>query len=254
MILSVVVPVRDETTSLKIMIKFMAANLEFEYEVLVVYDDPEDASVAALEEIRRTETNVRGILNGAGPGACNAIRAGLAEATGRYALIFVADDITPILAIPHMVALMNEGCDFVSMTRYAHGGRRFGGSRIGHFLSWTGNSAFRVFTGNVLSDCTCGGKMFRRELFEVLLTDSRQQGWGVIFEMAIEAQRMRLRLGEVPSVSTDRLFGGKSTFQAASWTLNYLDAFLTGLRKLPPRPFTSKPKVMVRFPEYAKES
>ena len=49
MILSVVVPVRDETTSLKIMIKFMAANLEFEYEVLVVYDDPEDASVAALE-------------------------------------------------------------------------------------------------------------------------------------------------------------------------------------------------------------
>jgi len=42
-------------------------------------------------------------------------------------LIFAADEVGPVLAIEDMIALIREGCDFVSCTRYAHGGRRLGG-------------------------------------------------------------------------------------------------------------------------------
>ena len=56
--------------------------------------------------------------------------------------------------------------------------------------------------------------MFRPELFEQLHLEARPIGWAVAFEMGIKAQLAGLKLGEVPIVSIDRLYGGKSTFVA----------------------------------------
>ena len=61
-----------------------------------------------------------------------------------------------------MVYLLDNGCDFVSCTRYAYGGRRLGGSIVGHILSRIGNYVFQKITGSVLTDATTGIKMFRK--------------------------------------------------------------------------------------------
>jgi hypothetical protein len=37
-----------------------------------------------------------------------------------------------------------------------------------------------------------------------------------------------LRLGEVPIVSIDRLYGGESTFRVGAWTVEYLRWFVWG--------------------------
>src|SRR5262249_62380068 len=73
-------------------------------------------------------------------------------------LIYAADEIGPVLAISRMLRLIDQGCEFVSAPRYAGGGRRYGGSLLGHFLSLAGNTLFRLCSATALSDSTTGMK------------------------------------------------------------------------------------------------
>jgi hypothetical protein len=67
-----------------------------------------------------------------------------------------------------------------------------------------------------------------------------------MFELAIKAQLVGLQLGEVPIISIDRLYGGKSTFRIGSWVKEYFKWFLWGVVKL--RSMSHKGKARVRIP------
>jgi dolichol-phosphate mannosyltransferase len=197
--------------------------------------------------MQRDYPEIRAVHNVRGAGVLNALKTGVAEARGRYLLIFAADEVGPVLAIDDMIALMEQGCQFVSCTRYAHGGRRLGGSRIGGLLSWLANRLFCRLSSFQLTDATTGIKMFTRDVFEQLDLQAHPVGWAVTFEMAIKAQLAGLRLGEVPIVSIDRLYGGTSTFSVGPWAAEYLRWFLWGLRQSRARQ-THRPDVLVRIP------
>ena len=235
---SILMPVRNEGINLKIMLKILRAVLEVDHEVLVICDDRADDSIPVVEQMQREYANLRLIHNDLGRGVTNAIRAGVDAAIGDCVLIFAADEVGPVLAIEDMLDLMREGVEFVSCTRYAYGGRRLGGSPIGQVLSRLANWLFRLLAGCVLTDATTGIKMMRRDVFPRLELTARPVGWSVAFEMSIKAQMAGLRLGEVPIISVDRLYGGQSTFRLGSWTLEYLRWFLWGavqLRRSPGR-------------------
>jgi glycosyltransferase involved in cell wall biosynthesis len=245
--LSILLPVRNEGVNLKIMLKILRAIVEVSHEVLVVYDRVDDDSIAVAEEVRKDYANVGLIHNDTGSGVVNAIRAGVAAARGEYVLIFAADEVGPVLALEDMLALMAEGCEFVSCTRYAHGGRRLGGSALGGLLSRMANFLLHKYCGCVLTDASTGIKMFRREIFPRLNIESKPVGWVVAFEMAMKAQLAGLKLGEVPIVSIDRLYGGKSTFRLVAWFRAYWRWFVWGYKNLRSQP---APTVSVKVPQY----
>jgi hypothetical protein len=230
-VVSILIPVKNEGLNLTIMLKILRAVVDVPHEVLVVFDREGDDSLVVVEAMAPRYPTIRAVHNTLGPGVLNAIRSGVAQAAGRYVLIFAADEVGPVLAIEDMLALMEQGCEFVSCTRYAYGGRRLGGSIIGGLLSRLANRAFCGLSGMRLTDATTGIKMFKPELLEQLHLEARPIGWAVAFEMGIKAQLAGLKLGEVPIVSIDRLYGGKSTFSLGSWTVEYLRWFLWGLRQ-----------------------
>jgi dolichol-phosphate mannosyltransferase len=225
-------PVRNEGLNLRIMLRILSATVDMSHEVLVVVDRPDDSTIPMVASLAQQYERLILVHNTRGPGVLNAIAAGVAAATGKYILIFAADEVGPVLAIEEMVALMDAGCEFVSCTRYAHGGRRLGGSWIGGVLSRAANSSFRRLSGSQLTDATTGIKMFTRDAFDRLTLVARPIGWAVAFEMAIKAHLAGLRLGEVPIVSIDRLYGGTSTFRLGPWTMEYLRWFVWGVRQL----------------------
>ena len=233
-VLSVVVPVRNDAPSVQVMVPILRAVIEVPNEVLVVYDDPDDACVPVIERLRERFPSLRGIHNDVARGLLPALRVGVTAARGQYVLIYAADEIGPVLAIERMLRLMDRGCEFVSATRYAGGGRRYGGSWLGHILSLAGNTLFRLCSATALSDSTTGMKMFRRDVFPKLKLTGIGKGWSCAFEMSIRAQLLGLKLGEVPIVSIDRLFGGESTFQPIPWIVAYLKVFLWGAIQMPP--------------------
>lgn len=243
--LTILLPVRNEGLNLKIMLKMLRATVDVEHEVLVVCDAPDDESIPIVNAARVEYTNARVVINDIGRGVVNAIRAGVRAATGDVILIFAADEVGPVLAIEDMLTLIKNGCDFVSCTRYAHGGRRLGGSVLGGILSRGANRLFHGLGGSALTDATTGIKMFRKEVFAKIDPQSRPVGWAVAFEMSIKAQLLGLKLGEVPIISIDRLFGGSSSFRVGAWTWEYLYWFAWGARRVTG---TEKPSVAVRIP------
>lgn len=227
--LSILMPVRDEGLNLSIMLRILGAVLTVHHEILIVYDSPDDETVTVARELQPAHPGVRLVHNDLGPGVANAIKAGVRAAKGDVVLIFAVDEVGPVLAIDDMLALMDAGCDLVSCTRYAHGGRRLGGSWVGGLLSRAANRLIRLLTGSALSDWTTGIKMFRRSLLDEIELEARPVGWAVTFELAAKVQASGLRVGEVPIVSIDRLYGGESTFSLGPWVVEYLRWFFRGL-------------------------
>ena len=257
-VLSILLPVRNEGINLRIMVKLLKAVVEVPHELLIVYDFPEDESIPVIRAMQKDYSNLQLVHNTKGQGVVNAIRAGVDAAVGDYVLIFAADEVGPLLAVEDMLALMREGCDLVSCSRYAHGGRRLGGSVVGGVLSRIANRLFHRFGGCVLSDATTGIKLFRRSMFCTLDLEARPVGWAVTFEIAMKAQLAGWKLGEVPVISIDRLYGGKSTFRLGPWTGEYLRWFLWGYKHLRRVAPSDRPVVRVRaasaFPSTGKDA
>jgi glycosyltransferase involved in cell wall biosynthesis len=248
--LSVLMPVQNEGSNIKIMIKALHAVIEVSHEILFVYDCPTDDCIEIVNKLEGRYPNTRLIHNQTGIGAANAIKAGVSASKGEYILIFAVDELGPVLAIDDMLHLMDQGCEFVSCTRYAHGGRRLGGSRIGRMLSWLANKLFFYIFKSALTDCTTGIKMFRKSLFDGIKFESGSVGWTFVFEMSIKAQLQGCKLGEVPIISIDRLYGGESTFKLVPWFIEYLKWFVWGVKIFNlPREKKFPPSV-IRLPNY----
>lgn len=230
--LSILLPVRNETLNLQLMIRILDSVLEIDHEIIVIVDSQQDTSIPIVEGIQSTYPQLRLVMNTIGRGIPNAIRAGVDAAQGDYVLIFAADEVGPVLAIPMMLQLTEAGCEFISCTRYRSGGRRLGGSPVGKLLSTTANWLFYYLSGCLFSDATTGIKLFRRDVFARLHLQANPVGWAVAFEMSIKAQLLGLKLGEVPITSIDRLYGGESTFRVGSWVREYLRWFGWGILAL----------------------
>lgn len=247
MVLTVLLPVRDDAGSVFYMVRMLLAIIEVPHEILIITDDPDDSSIPTIKKLAHTFSNVRHIENNQ-RGVLQAVKAGVENSKGKYILIFAADEIGPIVIIDKMLRLMDLGCDFVSGTRYSKGGKRYGGSIIGHVFSWTANKMFSMLSATALTDCTTGIKMFKKEIFNSLNLPRGKNGWSFAFYMAIYVQKMGLSIAEVPFISVDRFFGGDSTFKFWSWMISYCSCFVTGLKLLSP---WACPKPKLLFKEYS---
>jgi hypothetical protein len=87
-------------------------------------------------------------------------------------------------------------------------------------------------TGSALTDATTGIKMFKKSVFERINIEADPVGWSFAFELSIKAQMLDIKIGEVPVVSVDRLFGGQSTFKLWPWISEYTRWFIWGMRNL----------------------
>jgi len=241
-------PVRNEGVNIVIMLRILRAVLTVPHEILIVYDSPDDDAIGVVEKLQLASSGVRLVHNELGAGVRNAIKAGVNAATGDVVLIFAVDEVGPVLAIDDMLALMDAGCDLVSCTRYAYGGRRLGGSWIGGLLSRVANRLIRLLTGSALSDWTTGIKMFRRTLLDEIELEAKPHGWAVTFELAAKVQAAGMKVGEVPIVSIDRLYGGESTFSLGPWFVEYLKWFLRGLLMVRRSRSAHAGQVLVRVP------
>jgi len=243
--LTILIPVRNEGGNIKVMLKILKAVINVSYEALIVYDSYDDDAISIVQSMQPYCNQVKLVYNNFGKGVVNAIKAGIKASSGEYILLLAVDDLGPVIAIEEMISLLDEGCDLVSCTRYAYGGRRLGGSFTEGVLSRFGNELFRILSGSMLTDATTGLKLFRKQILDQITLESNPVGWAVVFELAIKAQLAGMRIGEVPVVSIDRLYGGKATFSLVPWFKEYLRWFLWGVKNL--RRSKNKPKIMVKM-------
>lgn len=128
----------------------------------------------------------------------NAYIKGFAEARGRYLVMIDSDDTYEFEDIPHFVALLRTGKEFVN-------GNRFQGKMAAGAMTWShryvGNpllsGLLNLFFHTTLGDAHCGMRAFTRDAYDQM----RLQTPGMEFasEMVIHAAKAGLAIAELPT-------------------------------------------------------
>jgi glycosyltransferase involved in cell wall biosynthesis len=217
---SVVIPVHNEGAEIAHVIRRISESIQFEHEILIVYDSPDDSSIPVVNAISSNNNHVRGVLNPLGPGPAKAIRAGIHESQAPVVVVTMADGCDDPDQIPTLVKLVERGVVIAAASRYLKGGRQIGGPLLKSLISrLSGVSLY--YLGRVgTRDATNSFKAYSRHFLQQVSVESKH-GFELGIELVSKARRYRLPVAEIPTIWLDRTFG-ESKFKLAQWAPHYL--------------------------------
>ena len=168
-------------------------------EVLVVDDGSSDATVEVVQRWRQAHPELYLIENPRNCGKGFSVRNGLLQASGDIVMFTDADLSAPIeeadllfqaIANGADVAIGSRWLDRQKQTKHQPLYRRF----FGRCYNWL----TRTVMGLPFRDTQCGFKAFRREAAQSIFRLQTIERWGFDPEILFIAQRLGLRIAEVP--------------------------------------------------------
>lgn len=215
--LDIVIPVYNEGEGILGVLAALENEVRARFRVLLCYDREDDTSVAAVRS-RPPGIDVRFVRN-SGRGALGAVLSGFQASEAPAVLVFPGDDDYNAGAVDRMLAAFREGCDVVVASRFIPGGCMEGcpwlKSAIVRGSAWT----LRHFAKLPTSDASNGFRLFSRRLLQQVEIESTE-GFAYSIELLVKADRMRLRIGEVPVKWYERRTG-TSRFRVLRWLPQY---------------------------------
>jgi dolichol-phosphate hexosyltransferase len=199
--LSILMPVYNELGTVEGAIEdALAADLEIEFELIVVDDGSTDGTRDLLEG-RAWEDRARLVLHDRNLGKGSALRTAAEHANGTYCAILDADLEYEAQSIGALLEPMLE-----KEAEVVYGVRGFQSHSAYNFWYVVGNKAVTL-TANVLynswlSDIMTCHKVMRTDLFRSL--DLRERGFGIEPEITARLLRRGVRIYEVPITYTAR--------------------------------------------------
>jgi dolichol-phosphate mannosyltransferase len=161
--LSIVIPVYNESESLRLLfeeIKAVAAQHNYDLEVVFVDDGSRDTSWSVVQELSKTDSRVKGLRFRRNFGKAAALSAGFKKATGELVMTLDADLQDDPNEIPRFLEGIKNGSDVVSgykQVRHDPWHKVYPSRVFNGMVSW--------LTGVKLHDHNCGMKCYRREIF-----------------------------------------------------------------------------------------
>lgn len=212
MLISIIIPAYNEETriapTLDSILQFLSAS-SYQAEVVVVNDGSSDNTegyvLSRAAEYRERGFELRVLTNKPNRGKGYSVKRGILEAKGAVALFTDADLSSPITEAPKLLdPIINNQADVVFGSRALN--RKLIGEKQPFYRDWGGrvfNFLLRTITGLAFHDTQCGFKAFRRKeslpIFEMQSID----GFGFDPEVLFIAQKLGLRLLEVPVIWND---------------------------------------------------
>lgn len=240
-LLSIVVPVFDEAENIPLFLRGIEEAIHEPYEVLIVYDFPEDNTLPAIAEMDPPAKNVQPILNTLGRGVLNAIKAGFAASTGDVIVFMAGDRADDPRDVPAMVRLIREGADVAAGSRYMRGGKQIGKKFFKQLLSRCAGLSLHSLTGLPTHDATNNFRAYSRRVISLPIESTASFALGM--ELVLKAHWNGWRIEEVPTTWNDRTTG-VSRFKLFAWLPQYLRWYFLAYRYawLPGKPKQIHPK------------
>src|SRR5579872_4607186 len=226
--LSLVIPVYNEADNVVPLLRDVEAKVREPYEVLLVYDFPEDTTLPAVAAMSPPCPAVRLVHNTLGRGVLNAIKAGFRHSRGDVIVVMMADRSDEPADVSAMAKLVREGADVVAGSRYVRGGRQEGGPLLKRTLSRLAGMSLHYFAGLPIRDATNNFRAYSRRAVELPIEG--QASFAIALELTLKAHWQGWRLAEVPTTWRDRT-AGQSRFRLWAWLPHYLRWYLRALRR-----------------------
>jgi glycosyltransferase involved in cell wall biosynthesis len=227
--ISLVVPVFNEAENIQLFLRDLEAVLHEPHETLIVYDFPEDNTLAAVAAMTPASPTVRLIHNTLGKGVLNALKAGFQASEGDVVIVMMADRSDDPKDVAAMAKLVREGADVVAGSRYVSGGRQEGGPRLKRLLSWMAGISLHYLAGLPIHDATNNFRAYNRRVIEQIPVEGKVS-FALALELTLKAHWRGWKLAEVPTTWRDRT-AGQSRFKLFAWLPHYLHWYLLAMRK-----------------------
>jgi glycosyltransferase involved in cell wall biosynthesis len=163
---SIVIPLYNESESLEELNEWINRSFidhSFSYEIIYIDDGSNDKSWKVIEEIAKSDNNVKGISFNRNYGKSQALRVGFDECKGRYVATLDADLQDSPEEIPVMIdKLISNNLDMISGWKK----KRYDSYFFKKIPSLFFNMVARVFSGIKLHDFNCGIKVYKREVIK----------------------------------------------------------------------------------------
>jgi glycosyltransferase involved in cell wall biosynthesis len=204
---SVVLPVIDETTSLRKTVDILLAeNAPDLAEILIITcRKTSEAALAVCQDLVQEHpvliqirTQKRAFLGGA-------IRDAFEWATGSHVLMMASDLETEPATVKDLIAAARQGYDIATATRWAHSGGFHGYNPLKHLLNLAFQKGFGLLYGTALSDLTYGFRIFKTEWVKKI--EWEEQRHAFLLETILKPMRLGARVAEVPTIWRNRTEG-----------------------------------------------
>ena len=165
-----------------------------------------DGTTAIVEEAALRDPTIRPIIQHDGEGKGMAVRLGVAAARGDIILFTDADLSVPVECLEELVLLLESDPSIDGIL----GSRRLPGSNIvikqppmRRLSGWAFNRALRFGGLTDKADTQCGCKLFRHRAGKAVFALSELDGFAFDVEILKLAERLGLRMREVPVTWAD---------------------------------------------------
>lgn len=201
---SVIVPAHNEERRLALTLDRLTAWARVRQspvEIVVVDSASTDATVAVAERYVGKDTPLR--IVGAPFGKGNALKAGVAAASGDLLYMCDADLSTPIGEADALLQPVLRGeCDVAIGSREVPSARRIGEPAYRHLMGRLFNAVVRLLVVPGIQDTQSGFKCFRASAARPLFEQLTIGGFAFDVEVLFLARRNGLRVREIPITST----------------------------------------------------
>ena len=204
---SVILPVIDETTSLRKTLEILLAENPNEiHEVLIVVC--QKTTEAAMDVARKLAQEHPGLIQirpQIRPFLGGAMQDAFEWATGSHVVMMASDLETDPGKVKDLIAKSKDGYDIVTATRWqAQDGFR-GYNAVKRVLNWIFQKAFSVLYGASLSDLTYGFRIFKIEWVKTIAWEELRHP--LLLETILKPLRLGARAVEIPCVWQARTEG-----------------------------------------------
>ena len=217
---TIVIPAYNEGDSIAPCLDRILAGVQLPCEVLVVYDDEADTTVAPLQKYADNEPRVVPMLNSYGRGPARAIRFGVDHARAPVAVVTMADGSDDAEQIDELCKLVERGVVVAAASRYMSGGQQIGGPLLKMQLSRLAGLSLYWLAHVGTRDATNSFKAYS-VAFVRDVGISSDTGFEIGIELVAKARRLRLPVAEIPTIWLERA-QGTSNFRVARWIPRYL--------------------------------
>lgn len=169
LLLSVVIPAKDEEEGIQSTVRCLTHSLEqsrIPYEILIVDDGSTDSTAEKVADLASSNAHIRLVQNRGRHGFGLAVRKGLEHFTGDCVAVFMADASDSPDDLIRYYRIIEEGYDCAFGSRFVKGGKTIDYPQQKLFLNRIANWFIGVLFRLPYNDITNAFKCYRREVVE----------------------------------------------------------------------------------------
>jgi len=204
---SIIIPAYNESARLGATLDRVldhVASQHWDAEVIVVNDGSRDDTAEMVLARARENPALRLVENPGNHGKGYSVRNGMLKAAGEIRLFTDADLSSPIEEANKLFAAIEAGADVAIGSRWLQPDTQAQRQSLSRqFYGRTFNLILRLLLGLRFKDTQCGFKAFNRSAAERLFSMQTIEGWGFDAELLFLADRLSLKVEELPVVWSD---------------------------------------------------